>query len=79
MCVHVSTCFLRRFGDRILSVDGHNFHDISRKDAAEVLKSCDKLTVTMEISRVCSKMKPHALVRNVQFLCRCPANIVEAL
>ena len=32
-----------------------------------MLKSCDKLTVTMEISRACSKMKPHALVRKLQF------------
>ena len=69
MCVCVCVCVCQlvshsyRFGDRILSVDGHDFHDISRMDAAEVLKSCDKLTVTMEISRVCSKMKPHALVR----------------
>ena len=59
---------VHRFGDRILSVDGRDFQDTSQKDAAEVLKSCDQLSVTMDISRVCSKLKPHALVNFCQAL-----------
>ena len=43
-------------------MNGQNFHDVSRKKAAEVLRSCDQLTVTMEISSIVSKLKPQAIV-----------------
>ena len=46
-------------------VNGQDFHCISRKKAAEVLRSCDQLSVTMEISRIISKLKPRAVVRSL--------------
>lgn len=57
--MHSSVC---RFGDRLLMVNGQDFHNISRKKAADVLRSCDQLSVTMEISRIIPKLKPHAMV-----------------
>ena len=56
---------LQRFGDRLLMVNGQDFHCISRKKAAEVLRSCDQLSVTMEISRIISKLKPKAVVHSL--------------
>ena len=53
-----------RFGDRLLMVNGQDFCNISRKKAAEVLRSCDQLSVSMEISRTISKLKPQAMVSN---------------
>ena len=59
LVVHPPCC---RFGDRLLAVNGQNFHNISRKKAAEVLRSCDQLAVTMEISRIMSKLKARSIV-----------------
>ena len=58
-----------RFGDRLLMVNGQNFRSISRKKAAEVLRSCDQLSVTMEISRIISKLKPQAMVHQQPYMC----------
>ena len=54
-------CF-SRFGDRILSVEGRDFRSVTRKEAAELLRSCDELSITMEISRSVSRLKPRPLV-----------------
>lgn len=50
-----------RFGDRILSVEGRDFRSVTRKEAAELLRSCDELSITMEISRSVSRLKPRPL------------------
>ena len=58
-CTFTYTC---RYGDRLLMVNGQDFQSISRKKAAEILRSCDQLSLTMEISRIVSKLKPRAMV-----------------
>jgi hypothetical protein len=47
-----------RFGDRILSVNSRDFTSIARREATEMLRSCDQLSVTLEISRITSHVKP---------------------
>ena len=38
-------------GDKIVSVEGHSFSPIDRKQATEILKSCDQTSFVMEIAR----------------------------
>ena len=48
-------------GDKIVSVEGHTFTPIDRKQATEILKSCDQTSFVMEIARAGSKKKPQTL------------------
>ncbi|KAL5505125.1 hypothetical protein EMCRGX_G006506 [Ephydatia muelleri] len=48
-------------GDKIVSVEGHSFTPIDRKQATEILKSCDQTSFVMEIARPSSKRKPQTL------------------
>ena len=48
-------------GDKIVSVEGHTFTPIDRKQATEILKSCDQTSFVMEIARGGSKKKPQTL------------------
>lgn len=47
-----------RFGDRILSVNNRDFTSIARREATEALRSCDQLSITLEIGRITSHVKP---------------------
>ena len=47
-----------RFGDRILSVNSQDFTSIARREATEMLRSCDQLSITLEIGRITSHVKP---------------------
>lgn len=51
-----------RFGDRIMSVEGRGFENVTRKEAIEVLRSCDQLSMTVEVARALSYSKPQSLV-----------------
>ena len=48
-------------GDKIVSVEGQSFAPIDRKQATEILKSCDQTMFVMEIARASSKRKPQTL------------------
>ena len=58
MCEITILVIIDRFGDRISSVNSQDFSNIGRRDATEVLRSCDQLTITMEIGRITSHVKP---------------------
>ncbi len=60
MCVlYVCVC---RFGDRLLSVEGQEFRGVTRKEAVEVLRSCDQLSLVVEVARALPYNKPQHLV-----------------
>ena len=51
-----------RFGDRIFTFGGHNFRNVTRKEAVDMIRSCDLTAVTMEIGRVATNIKPSVIV-----------------
>ena len=53
---------LLRFGDRVLTVNGRDLRNILRKEAADILRTCDHLSITMEIRRCRSQLKTRVQV-----------------
>lgn len=47
-----------RFGDRMMSFGNHDFHNVTKKEAAEAIRSCDFTTVTVEVGRTTANVKP---------------------
>ncbi len=60
---------LYRFGDRIFAFGGHNFRHVTRKEAVDRIRSCDLTTVTMEIGRVSTNIKPSVMVSATAWEC----------
>ncbi len=58
-----------RFGDRIIKFGSQDFRNITRKEAAEMIRSCDLTSITVEIGRAHANIKPAPQVGTFDFRC----------